>query len=60
MVVMINADAMQKRYEHYTAKGKEFTRWFDAVCDSTPKWQLEGKLRNEYRQDTGAPRVINT
>lgn len=40
---------MQKRYEHFTAKGKEFTKWFTTTCNSTPKWQLYGKLRNEYR-----------
>lgn len=41
---------MQKRYQHYTANGIEWSKWFEIPTARTlPEWQLKGKLRNEYR-----------
>lgn len=40
----------EKRYEHFTATGKEFTKWFSFQGTDRPKWQIVGKLRNEYRE----------
>lgn len=39
----------EKRYEHFTSKGKEFTKWFPFDGADRPKWQLKNILRNEYR-----------
>lgn len=45
---------MQKRYQIFTRTGKEFTKWFD--YDGVPyRWQIKGKLLNEYRTDEGEP-----
>lgn len=48
---------VQKRYEHFKRKGKAFTEWYDtrindselATYQKEEKWQLYGKLRNEFR-----------
>lgn len=38
----------------FTRTGKEFTKWFD--YDGVPyRWQIKGKLLNEYRTDEGEP-----
>lgn len=39
---------MEKRYEHYTKNGIEWTDWFEWDGEKY-KWQLKNKLRNEYR-----------
>lgn len=44
---------IEKRYEHYTTKGViVFTPWFLFQGNDRPKWQLNGKLRNEYRESS--------
>ena len=40
---------MQKRYEHYTKNGIEWTPWFDYDGEEY-EWQMKNKLRNEYRE----------
>ena len=39
---------MEKRYEHYTKNGIEWTSWFEWDGEKY-KWQLKNKLKNEYR-----------
>lgn len=43
-----------KRYEYWGSEDgkpvKKFTKWFTYNSDYCPKWQLEGKLKNEYRR----------
>lgn len=38
----------QKRYQKFTRNGIEWTEWFN-WNGPEEKWQLKGKLRNEYR-----------
>ena len=40
---------MEKRYEYYTKNGIIFTKWFPFTGADRPKWQVAGKLKNEYR-----------
>ena len=41
---------MEKRYQFIGRGGKVcWTKWFKYNSDYCPKWQLEGKLKNEYR-----------
>jgi len=44
---------MQKRYQRYTRNGIEWSQWFTVPenCERE-KWQLRGKLLNEYRSLT--------
>lgn len=40
----------QKRYQYIGPKGIKWTQWFRIPDDAPqPKWQLKGKLLNEYR-----------
>lgn len=39
---------MEKRYEYFTRDGKKWTEWFQYSGEKY-KWQLKGKLLNEYR-----------
>jgi hypothetical protein len=47
---------IEKRYEHFTANGKQFTKWFTFTGKDRPKWQITGKLKNEYRESDDAVR----
>lgn len=47
---------IEKRYEHFTANGKQFTKWFSFTGKDRPKWQITGKLKNEYRESDDAVR----
>lgn len=38
----------QKRYEYFSKNGKRWSGWFD-YDGREYKWQLKGKLKNEYR-----------
>lgn len=40
---------MEKRYEYFGKNGKEFTDYFEWDSDYCPKWQLNNKLRNDYK-----------
>ena len=42
---------MLKRYEYWTREGKAVTPWFEWKSDICPKWQLDGKLRNFYKDE---------
>lgn len=39
-----------KRYQYYTRTGKEWSKWFRYSGDCAEKWQLKGKLLNEYKE----------
>lgn len=41
---------MEKRYQ-YIGRGGEvkWTKWFEWDSDLQDPWQLDGKLKNEYR-----------
>ena len=39
-----------KRYQYYTRTGKEWSKWFRYSGDCAQKWQLKGKLLNEYKE----------
>lgn len=42
---------MLKCYEFWTREGKAVTPWFNwENKDFCPKWQLDGKLRNFYKE----------
>lgn len=44
---------MLKRYQRYTKNGIEWTPWFEVPDDvDKEKWQLKGKLLNEYKDET--------
>jgi hypothetical protein len=48
---------IQKRYEYWSKEGKVFSSWFDyeqddsllTTLEAKEKWQLQNKLRNEFR-----------
>lgn len=40
---------MEKRFEYFTRNGKEWSEWFEWDSTLMEKWQLKGKLLNEYR-----------
>lgn len=40
-----------KRYEYWTREGKAVTPWFEWKSDICPKWQLDGKLKNFYKDE---------
>ena len=40
---------LQKRYQYYSKQGISWTPWFNTNGIQEP-WQLNGKLRNEYRE----------
>ncbi len=46
---------MEKRYEYWGSEGgkpvKKFTSWFKYESDYRPKYQLNRKLLNEYREE---------
>lgn len=39
-----------KRYQYYSSNGIEWTPWFKYDGEQF-KWQLKGKLLNEYKMD---------
>ena len=39
---------MYKRYQYYSSDGIKWTKWFETKY-SDDKWQLKGKLKNEYK-----------
>ena len=40
----------QKRYQYYSNEGIKWTEWFNCSKFSVgEKWQMKGKLLNEYR-----------
>ena len=39
----------QKRYQYRTRNGIVWSDWFNSKVIVEEKWQLKGKLRNEYR-----------
>ena len=39
-----------KRYQCYTRGGIVWTDWFRWTGKDNPKWQLKGKLLNEYEE----------
>ena len=39
-----------KRYEYYSREGKRFTSWFEWNSDIRDPWQLNNKLKNEYKE----------
>ena len=41
-------EVRQKRYEYFSRQGKKWTEWFNYDGEEY-KWQLQNKLRNEYR-----------
>ena len=41
---------MEKRYQYFTRDGIEWTPWFKYDGEQF-KWQLKGKLLNEYKMD---------
>lgn len=43
---------MEKRYQRYTRNGIAWGGWYEAVGEPT-RWQLKGKLLNEYRDEKG-------
>lgn len=51
---------IQKRYEYWSKEGKVFSPWFDyeqddsllTTLEAKEKWQLQNKLRNEFRITT--------
>ncbi len=42
---------VEKRYQYYTTTGVRFTKWFPFTGKDRPKWQITGKLKNEYREN---------
>lgn len=39
-----------KRYQYYSKEGVKWTEWFECTPSAlTEKWQLKGKLRNEFK-----------
>ena len=44
---------IQKRYQYLTSQGVKWTPWFDFKKGNSikglEKWQVKGKLLNEYR-----------
>lgn len=44
---------MYKRYQYFAAHGEiKWTNWFKISSAAThPKWQLRGKLLNEYKNN---------
>ena len=43
---------MQKRYQHWTKNGIEWTQWFNRIFNKSQEpWQLKNKLKNEYRAE---------
>jgi hypothetical protein len=38
-----------KRYEYWSREGKVWSKWFPYTSDYCPRWQLDGKLKNEYK-----------
>lgn len=42
-----------KSYEYYGKGGIKVTPWFVWTSSDCPKWQLKGKLRNFYKDETG-------
>ena len=39
----------QMRYQYYSQDGIKWTKWFDWNYSVEKKWQMQGKLLNEYR-----------
>lgn len=39
-----------KRYQYWTREGVKVTPWFRYDSEYKPKWQLENKLRNFYKE----------
>ena len=48
---------IQKRYQTFTENGKEWSKWFE-FSGTLEKWQLKGKLLNEYRELKGDGEVV--
>jgi hypothetical protein len=42
----------QKRYQYYSKNGVVWCEWFNSNAIVEEKWQLKGKLLNEYRTIT--------
>ena len=42
---------MQKRYQYYSREGIAWTPWFKVRTETKEKYQLKGKLLNEYKED---------
>lgn len=42
-----------KRYQIWTRNGLEWSKWFRYDRGTLEKWQLKGKLLNEYRETDG-------
>lgn len=40
----------QKRYQYYSSEGIKWTKWFNTTDKDNYKWQMKGKLLNEYRE----------
>ncbi len=38
----------QKRFEYFSRNGKSWSEWFNYNGEKY-KWQIKGKLKNEYR-----------
>jgi hypothetical protein len=42
---------LETRYQYYAKDGIKWTKWFPISSKSIrEKWQLKGKLKNEYRE----------
>ena len=41
-----------KRFEYWTREGKVWTKWFPWKSDLRDKWQLNNRLKNEYKEVT--------
>ena len=41
---------MLKSYEFWSREGIKRTPWFKYNSDYCPRWQLDGKLRNFYKE----------
>lgn len=42
-----------KRYQTFTRNGLEWCKWFKYESGTLEKWQLKGKLLNEYTETEG-------
>jgi hypothetical protein len=40
-----------KRYQMWTRDGLVWSEWFKWTGQDRPKWQLKGKLLNEYKEE---------
>lgn len=44
---------IQKRYQYWSSTGIQWTPWFNTLLSDIrhgEKWQMKGKLLNEYRE----------